>query len=36
MSDDELRSVAFWLFAGFIPVALIGNVTAWRFVAKSA
>jgi len=36
MSDEGLRSVAFWLFAGFIPVALIGNVTAWRFVAKSA
>jgi MFS family permease len=36
MSDEGLRTVAFWLFAGFIPVALIGNVTAWRFVAKSA
>jgi len=36
MSDEGLRSVAFWLFAGFIPIALIGNVTAWRFVAKSA
>ena len=32
MSDEGLRSVAFWLFAGFIPVALIGNITAWRFV----
>jgi MFS family permease len=35
MSDEGLRTVAFWLFAGFIPVALIGNITAWRFVAKS-
>jgi len=32
MSDEGLRSVAFWLFAGFIPVAVIGNITAWRFV----
>jgi MFS family permease len=34
MGDDGLRQVAFWLFAGFIPVALIGNITAWRFVAS--
>jgi len=32
MDDEGLRTVAFWLFAGFIPVALIGNITAWRFV----
>jgi MFS family permease len=36
MSADGLRLVAFWLFAGFVPIALIGNITAWRFVAKSA
>ena len=35
MSADGLRLVAFWLFAGFVPIALIGNITAWRFVAKS-
>ncbi len=28
------QDVAFWLFTGFIPVALIGNLTAWRFVAR--
>ena len=32
MSDEGLGTVAFWLFAGFIPIALIGNITAWRFV----
>jgi MFS family permease len=32
MSDEGLRLVAFWLFAGFVPIALIGNITAWRFV----
>jgi hypothetical protein len=36
MGDTGLRLVAFWLFAGFVPIALIGNITAWRFVAKSA
>ncbi len=35
MSAAGLRQVAFWLFAGFVPIALIGNITAWRFVAKS-
>jgi MFS family permease len=28
----ELESIAFWMFAGFIPLALIGNLMAWRFV----
>lgn len=32
MSNDGIRQVAFWLFAGFIPVALMGNLFAWRFV----
>jgi MFS family permease len=32
MDDAGLRIVAFWLFAGFVPIALIGNITAWRFV----
>ncbi len=30
---EELRPVAFWLFAGFVPVALLGNIMAWRFVS---
>ncbi len=28
---DHIQTVAFWIFAGFIPVALCGNITAWRF-----
>jgi hypothetical protein len=32
ISDEGMRTVSFWLFAGFIPVALVGNLTAWRFV----
>jgi predicted MFS family arabinose efflux permease len=31
---SELQSIAFWLFAGFLPVALIGNIMAWRFVGQ--
>jgi MFS family permease len=29
----EIRLVAFWLFAGFVPFALIGNLMVWRFVS---
>jgi len=36
MSDAGLRMVAFWLFAGFVPVALVGNITAWRFVGDKS
>ncbi len=32
MNDEGIRVVAFWLFAGFVPIALLGNVFAWRFV----
>ena len=32
MSNDGIRHVAFWLFAGFVPLALAGNLFAWRFV----
>ena len=32
MNNDDLRYVTFWLFAGFVPVALMGNLFAWRFV----
>ena len=32
----DMRSAAFWLFAGFVPVALLGNLMAWRFVSPRA
>ena len=28
---EEYQTVAFWLFAGFVPPALLGNLVAWRF-----
>ena len=28
---EELRTAAFWLFAGFVPPALLGSLIAWRF-----
>ncbi len=28
---DQLRDIAFWIFAGFIPLTLCGNILAWRF-----
>ena len=28
---DEYRTAAFWLFAGFVPPALLGGLIAWRF-----
>ena len=31
---ESLKTAAFWLFAGFVPCALCGNVVAWRFVRK--
>lgn len=34
MNDEGIRQVAFWLFAGFVPIALLGNVFAWRFVRE--
>jgi predicted MFS family arabinose efflux permease len=33
-TTPEIKLIAFWLFAGFVPVALIGNVMAWRFVEQ--
>jgi predicted MFS family arabinose efflux permease len=33
---DTLRDVAFWLFAGFVPLAMLGNLMAWRFVSPRA
>jgi MFS family permease len=29
----QMKSIAFWMFAGFVPLAILGNVMAWRFVA---
>ena len=28
---EEFRTAAFWLFAGFVPPALLGCLLAWRF-----
>ncbi len=28
---DRIQMAAFWIFAGFVPLALCGNFTAWRF-----
>ena len=33
---DLIKAIAFWLFAGFVPVAAIGNLMAWRFVSSAA
>ena len=30
---EEFRMAAVWLFAGFVPPALLGNLLAWRFGA---
>ena len=32
---QELKLIAFWLFAGFVPLAVLGNIMAWRFVGRS-
>ena len=29
----ELKTIAFWMFAAFVPLAILGNIMAWRFVA---
>lgn len=31
---ETFQTVAFWLFAGFVPCAVCGNIVAWRFVRK--
>ena len=31
---EEYRTAAFWLFAGFVPPVLIGNLLAWRFAGR--
>ena len=32
---QEIKLIAFWLFAGFVPLAFLGNIMAWRFVGQS-
>ena len=31
---EHLQRITFWLFIGFVPVALLGNWFAWRFVSS--
>ncbi len=33
LAQEEIQAVAFWLFAGFVPLAAAGNILAWRFVS---
>ena len=33
---EEFRTAASWLFVGFVPPALLGNLIAWRFSALIA
>lgn len=32
ISNESLRDITYWLFAGFVPFALMANLIAWRFV----
>ena len=32
-SDAEIRNIAFWLFAGFLPLAFLGCLAGWRFTS---
>ena len=33
-SSEQLQQIAYCLFIGFVPVAVLGNWLAWRFVAS--
>ena len=33
-SSFQLQQIAFWLFISFVPVAVLGNWLAWRFVGE--
>ena len=35
ISDETMQRIATWIFAGFIPFAVIGNIFAWRFVGSA-
>ncbi len=28
---EELKIISFWMFAAFVPLAILGNIMAWRF-----
>jgi len=32
----EIHDVAFWMFAGFVPIAATGALMLWRFVSPRA
>jgi MFS family permease len=34
-SAETVEAVTFWLFAGFLPLVLIGNWFSWRFVSRA-
>jgi MFS family permease len=34
VSSEQFQQIAYWLFIGFVPVAILGNWFAWRFVAS--
>ena len=34
IDNETMRRIAYWIFAGFIPLALAGNFFAWRFVRQ--
>ena len=31
-----IEQIAFWLFAGFLPIALMGCVAGWKFTSATA
>ena len=35
-SQEVVRTVAFWVFAAFLPLAVLGVVAAWRVTAREA
>jgi len=34
IDDQTMQGIAMWIFAGFIPLAFLGNIFAWRFVRR--
>jgi len=34
IDNEGMQLIATWIFAGFIPLALVGNFFAWRFVRQ--
>jgi MFS family permease len=33
VSEETARAVGFWIFAAFMPLALVGNLASWRLTA---